>query len=802
MRQNLHNINGFNLSRNSLNSSFQGSNGAFNFINLPKLRESNQQIQNSQYFLNLNSQNSQFSTQNIQTSNIISCIHDGHEGNPLNLVCIDEKCLKKGVICTLCMHFEHQKHETVPLQIFLSQFKEQLRLLILQNQVDENGNNQIDIMLEQVMQVQNDIIESLKIFSQKTYEAIQKTKDYLYQIFLQEIHGYQTFDMKVADLTETIKMYENNNIKNANHHTELIYKMVQKIISVQNTDDINYKNQFNFKLQLFPQQYGIHLQEMQNQIITVQENIENEIQEMHHQIQQSLQNILDYSTLPKQNMQSFTLNSSNNQPLSAHFAMQQEETFNNNSKEQNVNLNLQNKQQSSSSSRQLQPTQQVAYNRSVSQGLPPPSHSSSSKQQTKSQSNRISQQLNSSFQSETTYKNLAEYQPNIMNTQQSRRKETHLLSRSYASSSSPKEHSPYKSDSRQNTSHSLQNKQGQNEQSNQNLKGTVSYTPNFSVDTDNFSINPISNILAHNNVIRDMVSVGNNKIATCSYDSIIKIWKKNNSSLIQELKGHTDEVYQLSYSNKHNLLASSSYDKTIRIWKEYSEWKQLVTLRGHTGKTWAVKFIDVTNKLATGGNDRIIRIWNIFNGECESLLEGSQDTIWSLHVLNDGIRLVSGDNKYIKFWDHKAGKVLKSLQAHEDRIYQLKELCWQKNSKQSFLISSGMDKKVKVWNIKNYALLYSFAEQMIVTSIETIIDRNIIVLGLWGDKKEGGIAFWYVPLEQSVKENQNYGQQPLKIKDYMGTYSGVSQLIYDSDLQNLYTSHSNGQIQILGLKWR
>ncbi len=97
--------------------------------------------------------------------------------------------------------------------------------------------------------------------------------------------------------------------------------------------------------------------------------------------------------------------------------------------------------------------------------------------------------------------------------------------------------------------------------------------------------------------------MSNNKIATCSYDKLVKIWSSQTSSFITELAGHEDEVYQLAFSRKHNILASSSYDKTIKLWKEYEKWRELKTLYGHKGKTWALTFIDSVNKLATGAKD-------------------------------------------------------------------------------------------------------------------------------------------------------------------------------------------------------
>lgn len=33
-----------------------------------------------------------------------------HEGEALNYICIDEKCKNKGLMCSICLNEEHEKH--------------------------------------------------------------------------------------------------------------------------------------------------------------------------------------------------------------------------------------------------------------------------------------------------------------------------------------------------------------------------------------------------------------------------------------------------------------------------------------------------------------------------------------------------------------------------------------------------------------------------------------------------------------------------------------------------------------------
>ena len=75
---------------------------------------------------------------------------------------------------------------------------------------------------------------------------------------------------------------------------------------------------------------------------------------------------------------------------------------------------------------------------------------------------------------------------------------------------------------------------------------------------------------AHNKYINQVITLPNNRIASCSYDySIIKIWKSNppySDTPIKVLEGHSNSVTSLLYIKERDVMISGSHDETLRIW--------------------------------------------------------------------------------------------------------------------------------------------------------------------------------------------------------------------------------------------
>ncbi|CAK57790.1 unnamed protein product (macronuclear) [Paramecium tetraurelia] len=108
-----------------------------------------------------------------------SCDLPDHDAEYLNMVCIDEKCNKRQMLCCYCQS-EHQKCKTIPLRKFTKQFQDQLNQLTQETSKVKYTDlilyfDQIEATLEQSQKLINEIFN-------KTKSAIHDAKNSIQQM--------------------------------------------------------------------------------------------------------------------------------------------------------------------------------------------------------------------------------------------------------------------------------------------------------------------------------------------------------------------------------------------------------------------------------------------------------------------------------------------------------------------------------------------------------------------------------------------------------------------------------------------
>ncbi|KAK3823221.1 MAG: WD40-repeat-containing domain protein [Benniella sp.] len=208
------------------------------------------------------------------------------------------------------------------------------------------------------------------------------------------------------------------------------------------------------------------------------------------------------------------------------------------------------------------------------------------------------------------------------------------------------------------------------------------------------------NILeGHTDCVQSVVySYRGDSIASASDDTTIRLWKVK-GGCVKTLQGHTDGVRCVVYSPDDSQLASSSMDSTIRIWDvETGECCRI--LIGHSDWVWNISYSPSQGRqLASAGYDKTVRLWDIETGECCLTLKGHTDIVLSVVYSREGDLLASGSrDKTVRLWDVASGECRATIQDLPGLIW---SIAWGPLSDATFFVAASGDGSVLKWEVMN-----------------------------------------------------------------------------------------------------
>ncbi|MBD2044151.1 caspase family protein [Coleofasciculus sp. FACHB-64] len=185
-----------------------------------------------------------------------------------------------------------------------------------------------------------------------------------------------------------------------------------------------------------------------------------------------------------------------------------------------------------------------------------------------------------------------------------------------------------------------------------------------------------------------------NMIASGSIDHTVRLWKADNGEFLRPLIGHTDVVYDLSFSPDSKRIATASWDGTIKIW-DTATGKELKTLEnlGEQDKINSLDFAGTGQTLASGGyKDGSVKLWDLNTGTSTIIGQHNKQVNCVRFSPSGQFLASSSDDGTIKLWKH--GQPLTSIKAHEKFIYGLAF-----SPDEEMLASVSTDGFIKLWKI-------------------------------------------------------------------------------------------------------
>ncbi|KAJ7577550.1 WD40-repeat-containing domain protein [Mycena floridula] len=148
-----------------------------------------------------------------------------------------------------------------------------------------------------------------------------------------------------------------------------------------------------------------------------------------------------------------------------------------------------------------------------------------------------------------------------------------------------------------------------------------------------------------------------------SKDNQIKFWDPRTGTVLSTLHQHKNTVQALAWSPNGNMVASASRDQTVRVF-DIRAMKEFRILKGHKKEVCSVTWHPYHSLLVSGGSEGAIMHWDLTTPESDfnqptsapraTLSQAHDSNVWSLAYHPLGHLLVSASNDHTtRFWSRE-----------------------------------------------------------------------------------------------------------------------------------------------------
>jgi WD40 repeat protein len=161
----------------------------------------------------------------------------------------------------------------------------------------------------------------------------------------------------------------------------------------------------------------------------------------------------------------------------------------------------------------------------------------------------------------------------------------------------------------------------------------------------------LETLKGHSSVTMALASINNDRIASGSHDTNIKIWDVSFLfTCLKTIKTY-DIVLSLLFDKRTNYLISGRY-RIIDIWDVDAAYTCVRSITAHNG--WIASVLELSNGyFASGSSDNRIKLWNLKNYKCVNTLRSEHySSILSIIMLKDNRIVSTMTDETIIVWEY------------------------------------------------------------------------------------------------------------------------------------------------------
>jgi WD40 repeat protein/transcriptional regulator with XRE-family HTH domain len=176
------------------------------------------------------------------------------------------------------------------------------------------------------------------------------------------------------------------------------------------------------------------------------------------------------------------------------------------------------------------------------------------------------------------------------------------------------------------------------------------------------------------------------QLASASEDHTVRIWNSITGALLHTLSSPDSGMFRIVFNKTGTQMVTLDFvpRTDFRIW-DTTTGQGLQELKGHTDVLYDAAFSPDGHLIATGGGEAKPIIWDVATGKELFKLFGHYSSVWRLLFSPDGSLLATSSVATVKIWDPKTGQELLTLPGHTNLVT---SLAFSKDGKHLF---SGSD---------------------------------------------------------------------------------------------------------------
>ena len=193
------------------------------------------------------------------------------------------------------------------------------------------------------------------------------------------------------------------------------------------------------------------------------------------------------------------------------------------------------------------------------------------------------------------------------------------------------------------------------------------------------------------------------RVVTAAWDNTAKLWDAEQSTVIQTLTGHDDELTHTCSHRSQDLIVTASHDSTFRLWDFRTPSLHSVSVfQGHTSAVTSAVFTD-QDVVVSGSDDRTVKVWDLKNMRAPLTTIRLDSAVNRLSVSSDqNIIAIPHDNRHVHLLDLSGFRLMhlprRRRYSHQRMV---NSVAWgaDVSGKGYSLFTAGFDRKILGWQI-------------------------------------------------------------------------------------------------------